>query len=355
MTRKYYPFLLAQAAAVMAVPTGASAQEHIYQLNIPSQSLDSALRSFARTTRQQVLFDRAAVKGRKSPALVGMYTVDRAVHSLLAKSDLEAIQGASGVYVIRRKSEISRDPASAPKKYAAAQVSLDPQAAASAREEVVPQDIVVTARRKDELLANVPASITAYSSDFLAKQNIQTFADYATKIPNVTFQYGQGSDFSATGFSGGRVTTIRGVAGANTTAYYLNDTPIPSSVSPQTLGLDRIEVLKGPQGTLFGASSMGGNLRFITRKPSLTNNSFTTEMQIGKTRSGGADYGVEALGGVVLIPDTMALDISFGYTRESGFLKRRFPDPSAAGAFITKDDQGRSDAFTGSLTLRTRL
>ncbi|MBU0869650.1 MAG: Plug domain-containing protein, partial [Alphaproteobacteria bacterium] len=87
--------------------------------------------------------------------------------------------------------------------------------------------IVVTARRKEESLTDVPASITAYSSDFFKKQNIQTFADYATKLPNVTFQYGQGGDFSSVGFVGGRQTTIRGVAGANTTAYYINDTPHP--------------------------------------------------------------------------------------------------------------------------------
>src|SRR4029079_489251 len=90
-------------------------------------------------------------------------------------------------------------------------------------------EVVVSARRREEVLTEGPASVTASSADFIQKQNIQNFADYATRIPNLTFQYGQGSDFSATGFSGGRVTTIRGVAGSNTTAYYLNDTPIPAS------------------------------------------------------------------------------------------------------------------------------
>ena len=215
------------------------------------------------------------------------------------------------------------------------------------------EQVVVTARRKEEALTAVPASVTAYSSEFLQRQNIQSFVDYATKIPNLSFQYGQGSDFSSTGFSGGRATTIRGVAGANTTAYYINDTPVPASVSPLTLDLDRIEVLKGPQGTLFGASSMGGNLRFITKQPSLTENSYTVEMQGGATQDAGADFGGNGRAAIVLVPDRMALNAAAGYVREAGFIERRFQDSS--GGLVTKDDQGRSDAVSVSLSLRTKL
>ena len=214
-------------------------------------------------------------------------------------------------------------------------------------------EIVVTARRKEETLTNVPASITAYSSDFLQKQNIQTFADYATKIPNLTFQYGQGTDFSSVGFVGGRQTTIRGVAGSNTTAYYINDTPVPASISPQTLDLDRIEVLKGPQGTLFGASSMGGNLRFITRTPSLVSNSYTVQVQGGGTKGGGHDFDGNVRADVVLVPDRVSLNTAFGYLRESGFISRRFPDGS--GNLDTKHGDGRNDSYSGAATIRIRL
>lgn len=214
-------------------------------------------------------------------------------------------------------------------------------------------EIVVTARRKEETLTDVPASITAYSSDFLKKQNIQTFADYATKVPNLTFQYGQGADASAVGFVGGRQTTIRGVAGANTTAYYINDTPVPASISPQTLDLDRIEVLKGPQGTLFGASSMGGNLRFITHQPSLTTSSYTAQMQAGATRGGGLDLDGNMRGDVILVPDRISLDLAGGYLRESGFISRRFPGPD--GKPVTKDGQGRNNAYSAAATMRIKL
>ncbi|MCF8709639.1 TonB-dependent receptor plug domain-containing protein [Rhizorhapis sp. SPR117] len=197
------------------------------------------------------------------------------------------------------------------------------------------QEIVVSARRKDEALTSVPASITAYSSEFLEKQNIRSFTDYATKIPNLSFQYGQGATVT---WSGDRQTTIRGIVGNGTTAYYINDTPVPASVSPQVLNLERIEVLKGPQGTLFGASSMGGTLRFITKKPSLNEQSGTVQVQGGGTRQGGFDFDGNATANIVLVPDQLAVDIAFGYTRESGFITRRFPD--ASGNLISKKVRG---------------
>lgn len=211
--------------------------------------------------------------------------------------------------------------------------------------------IVVTARRKEEALTTVPASITAYSSDFLKKQNITSFADYATKIPNLSFQYGQGS--SSLLWSGSRQTTIRGVVGSETTAYYINDTPVPSSVSPQTLNLDRIEVLKGPQGTLFGASSMGGNLRYITKTPSLNDDSGIVQLQSGYTHKGGLDIDANGQTSLVLAPGKVALDIAAGYTRESGYITRRFPD--SQGNLVTRDGQGRNDVVLGSATLRAKL
>ena len=224
-------------------------------------------------------------------------------------------------------------------------VSPDAQAAGSV------QEIVVTVRRRAESLTTVPASVTAMSSDFLQKQNIQSFADYATKIPNLTFQYGQGADYSSSGFVGGRQTTVRGVAGTDTTAYYINDTPVPSSVSPQTLDLDRIEILKGPQGTLFGASSMGGNLRFITRQPSLTQNSYAVQVQGGATKGGGFDFDGNAKADVVLAPDKLVLHTAVGYTRESGFITRRFNVPTPG----SKDGQGRSDTYAGAIDLRMKF
>ena len=64
--------------------------------------------------------------------------------------------------------------------------------------------------------------------------------------------------------------TIRGIAGTNTTSFYINDTPVPLSLDPRVLDLQRVEVLRGPQGTLFGQSSTGGAINYILGKPTDT-------------------------------------------------------------------------------------
>ncbi len=346
---------------VDAENAGKSSSATVIFFDIPQQRADQALIQFAEQASLTVVFPFDKVKGMTANPLTGRYTLQDATSRLLKGTGLVA----SFSNQLTLKIDLDKEAAMRNKKsFLAAVISLlvgvsesegvQAQATSPAMGGEL-EEVVVTARRKNEALIDVPASITAFSSDFLKKQNIQNFSDYAMKIPNLSFQYGQGSDFSAYGFSGGRVTTIRGVAGANTTAYYLNDTPIPSSVSPQTLGLERIEVLKGPQGTLFGASSMGGNLRFITQQPSLTENSYAIEVQGGRTQSAGADYGLEGLASTVIVPDKVAMNFSLGYTRESGFITRRFPDPYPDGNLVEKDDQGRNDVLTGSVSLRTSL
>ena len=310
---------------VLAAPL-AHAQA-LYQFDLPEQPLADSLRAIASRAGTNILFDSKDVKGVKAAALRAELSTNDAIKRVLAGTGLAADSTAPGTVIIR---------------------PIDDDEASFDRD--VLQEVVVSARRKDELLTAVPASVTAYTSDFLQRQNIRSFADYATRIPNLTFQYGQGANLL---WSGSRTTTIRGVAGEGTTAYYINDTPVPSSVSPQTLDLDRIEVLKGPQGTLFGASSMGGNLRFITRKPSLETSTGAVQMQGGGTRSGGFDFDGNYQGNFVPVPGRVGVDAAFGYTHDSGCARRRFPDPS--GQWVVKDNQGRDDTFSGSVTIRAKV
>ena len=191
--------------------------------------------------------------------------------------------------------------------------------------------IVVTARKRDESLADVPVSITAFTSESLAAFNIQSFPDYATKTPNLSFDYGSGP----TGISAARTVAIRGVAGQNlfgtagATGFYIDDTPVPGSVDPRVIDLDDIEVLKGPQGTLFGESSLGGNVRLITKRPDLTTDDFGYMVQAGVTSGGGsADGGGHFIGNVVLVPGELAVRALLFINHEAGYLTRTYPDPS---------------------------
>src|SRR3984957_6953891 len=134
------------------------------------------------------------------------------------------------------------------------------------------ETVVVSARKREESIAEVPTSITAFTSETLKDYNIQSFTDYATKTPNMSFSYGGGpagllvgGPPPPPGFSDARTVAIRGITGQNlfgtagATGFYIDDTPVPGSIDPRVVDLASIEVLKGPQGTLFGESSLGGN------------------------------------------------------------------------------------------------
>jgi iron complex outermembrane receptor protein len=211
----------------------------------------------------------------------------------------------------------------------------DAAAAGAAADTESLETITVTARKRDESLAHVPVSITVFTGDALEKYNIQSFTDYATKTPNVSFSYGGGP----TGIADARTVAIRGITGQNlfgtagATGFYIDDTPVPGSVDPRVLDIDNIEVLKGPQGTLFGESSLGGNVRLITKKPNLEKDEFSFTTQAGLTSGGGsADGGASVIGNLALVPDKLALRAVLFFNHDAGYLTRTFPNPSSPAA-----------------------
>lgn len=136
-------------------------------------------------------------------------------------------------------------------------------AGASAYAQEISDEIVVTAQKRSERLQDVPLSITALSAENIEQAGITEFRDYAVRIPNLAFSYSNSVGAQS------QAIAIRGVFGANTTGVYLDEVPLPSSVDPRVADIERIEVLRGPQGTLYGARSMGGTVRLITSQPDL--------------------------------------------------------------------------------------
>jgi iron complex outermembrane recepter protein len=246
----------------------------------------------------------------------------------------------------------------------AARAADTADAAAAATESL--DTITVTARKRDESLATVPISVTVFTAQALENYNIQSFTDYATKTPNVSFSYGGGP----TGISDARTVAIRGITGQNlygtsgATGFYIDDTPVPGSVDPRVLDIDNIEVLKGPQGTLFGESSLGGNVRLITKKPNLEKDEFSFTTQAGLTSGGGsADGGASIIGNIVGVPDKLAFRTVLFFNHDAGYLTRTFPDPTSpavadpnlAAPRTSIGNQGAQSTFGGSLAALLRV
>ena len=149
----------------------------------------------------------------------------------------------------------------------------DASTEAAAQGPVLMQEVVVTATRREEALSKVPISITALTAADMEARGIKDITDVARFTPGVYIDN-----------SGTDKISIRGISssgGAGTTGIYIDDTPIqmralafsPDETLPKSFDIERVEVLRGPQGTLFGAGSEGGTVRYITTQPSLTKTS----------------------------------------------------------------------------------
>ena len=182
------------------------------------------------------------------------------------------------------------------------------------------QDIVVTANKKAQSLQDVPASISALSPVELRRSGAREFRDYASSVPNLSF----GSKGGQGALSDGRTSnliSIRGIAGQNTTAVYLDDTPLPANISPRLSDVARVEVLRGPQGTLYGSSSMGGAVRTITNQPNVDRAEGSATVSLASVEEGDFDYEV---GGTINVPlsDKIAFRASGFFEFETGVFDR---------------------------------
>ncbi len=173
--------------------------------------------------------------------------------------------------------------------------------------------IVVTAQKRSEDLQDVPVSVAAIGAEQLEELNIDTFEDYLEQLPTVTAG-GNGPGQSTIYIRGLASTTpnitVAGVAGlAPNVALYLNDQPLAQpgrNLDVYAADLERIEVLSGPQGTLFGASSQAGVVRLITNKPSLSGFDASFSAGVSFTKGGESSYKGEVMVNVP-VTDTFAL------------------------------------------------
>lgn len=187
------------------------------------------------------------------------------------------------------------------------------------------QEIVVTATRHEESLSKVPISVTALTQDAMDMRGIKDILDVARFTPGINIDN-----------SGTNNIAIRGIAstgGAGTTGIYLDDTPIqmralafnPDEALPQSFDLERVEVLRGPQGTLFGAGSEGGTVRYITTKPSLTDTSVYSRDEVSNTQGGALSYEAGVAAGTPLIDGTLGIRVTAWYRDDGGWIDRIDP------------------------------
>jgi len=188
-------------------------------------------------------------------------------------------------------------------------------------------EIMVTAQKRDEALQDVPISVTAISNEVMQDFQIKNFQDYLRLVPGLST-----SNQTTTGNAGPRAIGLRGIqsvsgsylAGQNTVGFYIDDTPVPIA-DPRLVDLARVEVLRGPQGTLYGASALAGAVRVITERPSFDTAQAMVTARYSSTDYGGSSPAVEALVNIP-VSEHFAMRLSGYYEDLAGFIDQHQMD-----------------------------
>lgn len=219
------------------------------------------------------------------------------------------------------------------------------------------EEILVTATRKTTLLSRTPASIVAKGQEELDVQGVRSIADIASITPGITF--GQSAVLYGTGQTAISIRGVDSQSGIPTTGVYIDDTPIQTRVGvspslgnayPQIFDLERVEVLRGPQGTLFGSGSVGGAIRFIMPKPNYDATGIYARSELATTKHGAPSYEAGVAVGAPIVQDKVGFRASGWYRRDGGYIDRLdFNTLNRVGK-----DINRSDSYSARLALGFR-
>ncbi|GGX92904.1 TonB-dependent receptor [Massilia dura] len=231
-----------------------------------------------------------------------------------------------------------------------AQAADAPDSAGQARPVALSEQIeivTVTAQKRKEDPNKVAMSISAISGAQLQAQHVNDITDLTRTVPNISFTAATGNGGAGPGTSNIEIRGISSGAGAATVGIYLGDVSLTvgnvytmGAVEPKFFDIDRVEVLRGPQATLYGASSMGGTIKFVPNEPDLAEREFSTYAEASSLEGGSAGYLANAVANIPLVRDELALRIGVQAQRAGGFIDQVGNGGSVLAGNINKvDDQ----------------
>jgi iron complex outermembrane recepter protein len=283
--------------ALLAAPALAQTHESAaLGTAIPAQPIAPALGAFARQTGLQLVYVSGVIRNQRSRAVPAGLQADEALGRLLQGTGLRF------EHLTPRSIHI----------LAAAAVPLAITTGAPGGEEV--HEVIVTANRREENLQDVPITIQVLTGEALARLNATTFDDFVTNLPGVT-AHGVGPGQNNI-YIRGLATTQGGIQSSGilgpfpNVAVYLDDqsTQLPGrNLDVYAADLERIEILEGPQGTLFGAGAEAGVVRYITNKPKLDMTEAAVNAGYATTAHGDQSSNLDATLNIPLIADRLAV------------------------------------------------
>jgi len=340
------PLLLLLSLVNAPVFAAAGPLDREMLFDLPEQRLENALLGFSEQAQVQVLTASTVIPDRVTGQIAGRLRARTVLETLLHGSGLVYSVVSEDTIAIRSVHAGGGAAASLPPSAGMAPLvlaSVSPpirlaqaespsggqQPAATAergrRSDLdTLEEVVVTANKRSEVSAqSLPVTITALSGDHLAEAGATTFADWSHSVPGLVFQ-DQGP--------GDKRYIIRGIQsiGAPTVGVYLDNAVISGSNGEDDGGgknvdirlhdIERIEVLRGPQGTLYGTGSLSGTIRIITKQPKLDRFEQEVGAELSDTSRGSENYHVDGMVNVPIVPDKLGIRAVGWYVNDSGFI-----------------------------------
>lgn len=327
------------------------------EFSIPAGSASETLKAFGSQSGLQMLFVSATVESESTAALQGTLEPTDALHKLLQGTGLTYEFVNDRTVAVKRDQPVVTSELASSDRQMLAQAdtaqAASPQTSDSAAKpaEAVDDDslteVVVTAQRRTEKLQNVPISISVLSGEDLDRSTDRGIADTLNRVPGVINAVS--STTARNGSTAGSI-VVRGVAPdqnagpAGTTAVYLDSIPfgfIRRSYlpDPSAYDMERVEVLRGPQGTLYGMSSLNGVVRLLTKDANLNAFEFKGRTVVSGTEHGAENYRGDAAINVPLVSGKLAVRAVAGYQDIGGWIDKPIRDDS-------------NDAQTGNYRLK---
>ncbi len=297
--RKNLKAALACGACAIALTTAgmAAAQTATRDYDVPAGDLITALDAYTRQSGVQIIYRIADVSGVKSRGAQGAMSSDQALNQLLAGTNFQIRRDPSGAIALAQAGE-----------------GGNPQGGSAAGGGATVEALIVTAQKREEDIQDVPIAISAFSQEDLTRSQVAGGPDLMTQVPNMTFTKTNFSSYSiqlrGIGTQAISATTDPAVAVA------FNNTPFVRNhfFEQEFYDLQRVEVLRGPQGTLYGRNATAGVVNIISAKPKF----------FFEARAAGdiANYNTTRIEGMVNIPlveDAVALRLAGEWTKRDGY------------------------------------
>ncbi len=310
--------LLCGAAVVslMAASAPANAQQDSIDFNIPPQSLQAALDDFAAQSRHAILSSPDLTHAKMTPGVSGAIDTGAALGRLLEGTGLSYRLVGETYLIVRQEGGAGPQ---------------DPGAAGDV------DALIVTAQKREERLQDVPIAISAFSQKALEEQKIEGGFDLLKAIPNVTFSK---SNFTSYNFSirGVGTKAISATTDPGVAVAFNNTSLIQNRLFEQEyFDVERVEVLRGPQGTLYGRNATSGVINVISAKPDLGDFEASAKVEVGS-------YDTRRLVGMLnmpLVEDVLAVRLAGAMTKRTGYDYNE----------ITRNNVNGRDLWSGRVTV----